>query len=174
MKEKIWTIANIISLIRLILVPVFIVLFLQKHILVAFLLMIFMTISDYIDGYLARKLNQQSKLGAILDPLSDRALILSMYFCGGIINIIPFYFFILILLRDIVVGIKMLITKKVFSVNFAGKFGSFALMACGVSFILASLLSGITNNIFQGIGFATGIWGIYMYYIAGINYMKKS
>ena len=172
MSKKIFTVPNIISFIRILFIPYYIMIFLQKNYVLTLFLLIFLTTSDYIDGFLARKLNQGSKLGKLIDPVADRTLILFTYFFGSIINIIPYYFFVLIIIRDILVGIKMLKSKRVYKVNFAGKFGSFALMVCAPAFIISNIfINTFAYSCFQGLAYSTGIWGIYMYYIAGFEYI---
>ena len=81
--ENVWTIPNIISFIRILLIPVFGVLFYQGELLWALLILAFSGFTDFIDGKLARKLNQVSELGKMLDPIADKltqATIAIVYF----------------------------------------------------------------------------------------------
>ncbi len=81
--ENIWTIPNIISFIRILLIPVFGVLFYKGELLWALLILAFSGFTDFIDGKLARKLNQVSELGKMLDPIADKltqATIAIVYF----------------------------------------------------------------------------------------------
>ena len=81
--ENIWTIPNIISFIRILLIPVFGVLFYNGELLWALLILAFSGFTDFIDGKLARKLNQVSELGKMLDPIADKltqATIAIVYF----------------------------------------------------------------------------------------------
>ena len=70
--ENVWTIPNIISFIRILLIPVFGVLFYNGELLWALLILAFSGFTDFIDGKLARKLNQVSELGKMLDPIADK------------------------------------------------------------------------------------------------------
>ena len=70
--ENVWTIPNIISFIRILLIPVFGVLFYKGELLWALLILAFSGFTDFIDGKLARKLNQVSELGKMLDPIADK------------------------------------------------------------------------------------------------------
>jgi len=72
LREGMWTIPNLLSLIRIILVPVFLVLFLQHHYLGAIITVAASGITDFLDGKIARKFNQISNLGKMLDPLADK------------------------------------------------------------------------------------------------------
>ena len=81
--ENIWTIPNIISFIRILLIPVFGVLFYKGELLWALLILAFSGLTDFFDGKLARKLNQVSELGKMLDPIADKltqATIAIVYF----------------------------------------------------------------------------------------------
>ena len=81
--ENVWTIPNIISFIRILLIPVFGVLFYKGELLWALLILAFSGFTDFIDGKLARKLNQVSELGKMLDPIADKltqATIAIVYF----------------------------------------------------------------------------------------------
>ncbi len=80
MSKKVWTISNIISLIRILLaIPFGIAIYFDEKLLVGGLIVL-MIVSDYADGYLARKLNQISELGKILDPIGDKVAVA----CAGI------------------------------------------------------------------------------------------
>ena len=78
---KIYTVPNIITFIRIFLIPIILYLLFSENpkiVLIAGLLFIVSSISDYFDGYLARTLNQSSKLGTLLDPIADKLLIASV------------------------------------------------------------------------------------------------
>ena len=80
---KIYTIPNIITFVRIILIPIILYLLFSdnsKVVLIAGLLFIISSISDYFDGYLARTLNQSSKLGTLLDPIADKLLVVITIF----------------------------------------------------------------------------------------------
>ncbi len=81
--ENVWTIPNIISFIRILLIPVFGVLFYRGELLWALLILALSGLTDFFDGKLARKLNQVSELGKMLDPIADKltqATIAIVYF----------------------------------------------------------------------------------------------
>ena len=82
MKNQHWNLPNILTILRVVLVPFFIVLLLQPSFIlriIAFLIFIVASITDLIDGYLARKWNQETELGKFLDPLADKALVLGAF-----------------------------------------------------------------------------------------------
>jgi cardiolipin synthase len=97
------TIPNLITLGRILLVPVVVWAIVSGAMLVAFLLFVAAGVSDAVDGFLAKRLRQTSELGAYLDPLADKALIVSIYVTLGIIGAIPRWLVILVVSRDIMI-----------------------------------------------------------------------
>ena len=103
------TIPNLITLARILLVPVVVWAIASGAMLVAFLLFLAAGLSDAVDGYLAKRFGQTSELGAYLDPLADKILIVSIYISLGIAGAIPRWLVILVVSRDLmIVGAVML------------------------------------------------------------------
>ncbi len=103
------TIPNLITLGRILLVPVVVWAIASGAMLVAFVLFLVAGLSDAIDGYLAKRLGQTSELGAYLDPLADKVLIVSIYISLGVADAIPGWLVILVVSRDLmIVGAVML------------------------------------------------------------------
>jgi cardiolipin synthase len=96
-------IPNFITILRTLLVPITVWLLISEDFLAAFLVFILAGISDGVDGYLARRLNLQSELGAYLDPLADKALLVSVYSTLGIIKILPAWLVLTVITRDILI-----------------------------------------------------------------------
>lgn len=71
----VWTVPNVISVMRLVLIPVFAVLMLQGQHAAALIVVALSSVSDWADGYIARRFNQVSELGKTLDPIADRCFI---------------------------------------------------------------------------------------------------
>ena len=115
---KIYTIPNIITFIRIFLIPIILYLLFSENpniVLIAGLLFIVSSVSDYFDGYLARTLNQSSKLGALLDPIADKLLIASVIVVlvdTSVISNIHVVPAIIILLREIAIsGLREFLAK---------------------------------------------------------------
>jgi cardiolipin synthase len=103
------SIPNLITLGRILLVPVVVWAISQGLMWVAFVLLVAAGISDAVDGYLAKRFKMTTELGAYLDPLADKALIVSIYLTLGIAGTIPRWLVILVVSRDImIVGAVML------------------------------------------------------------------
>ena len=106
------TIPNFISISRLILVP-FIVWFIVNQ-LYSFAFWLFLTasISDAVDGYLARKFSIKSKLGSILDPLADKVLLVTVMVTLGVLGDIPMWLVTLVVSRDLFMLMAYVFTRK--------------------------------------------------------------
>lgn len=97
------TIPNFITIGRLIIVPLVIMMIVQGSWDVAFLLFVVAGLSDAVDGFIARRFDMRSELGAYLDPLADKALLVSIYVTLAIVGIIPAWVAILVVSRDIMI-----------------------------------------------------------------------
>src|SRR6201991_1428368 len=97
------SIPNIITLGRILLVPFIVWAIASDKMEIAFIIFIAAGISDAIDGFLAKRFNMSSELGALLDPLADKALLVSIYMSLGIWGAIPRWIVILVVSRDIMI-----------------------------------------------------------------------
>ena len=102
-------IPNTITLIRILLVPLFII-YLQKHLfMLSLIVFIVAAISDGLDGMFARFFNQRTSLGAYLDPIADKMLLVSAFITLSIQGIIPFWLSVIVISRDILIMTGVLI-----------------------------------------------------------------
>ncbi|MDJ0947831.1 MAG: CDP-alcohol phosphatidyltransferase family protein [Alphaproteobacteria bacterium] len=111
---------NLISLARLLSVPVTIWLMLEGRHLTAFLVFLLAGVSDAVDGVLARRMNARSVLGAYLDPLADKALLVSVYVVLGYQGLLPSWLVILVVSRDVMIiggSLLLLILTDSFEVD---------------------------------------------------------
>ena len=100
---------NLISLGRLVLVPIVVTLIIQPEWQLAFALFLVAGVSDAIDGWLAKRFDLRSELGAYLDPLADKALLVSIYVSLAIVGVLPATIAILVVSRDVmIVGAVMI------------------------------------------------------------------
>ena len=97
------SIPNIITLGRIILVPVIIWAIASNEMEIAFAIFVIAGVSDAVDGFLAKRFNMASELGALLDPLADKALLVSIYVALGIWGAMPRWIVILVVSRDIMI-----------------------------------------------------------------------
>lgn len=97
------SIPNIITLGRILLVPVIIWAIASNQMEVAFAIFVIAGVSDAVDGFLAKRFNMASELGALLDPLADKALLVSIYVALGIWGAVPRWIVILVVSRDVMI-----------------------------------------------------------------------
>ncbi|MFZ5569722.1 MAG: CDP-alcohol phosphatidyltransferase family protein [Thermodesulfobacteriota bacterium] len=97
------TIPNIITLIRLLLIPVFIITMQNHGFTWALSLFAVAAISDALDGFLARMLNQRTSIGAMIDPIADKLLVVSAFTCLSIMGITPSWLTVIVISRDVVI-----------------------------------------------------------------------
>ena len=97
------TIPNFITLGRVILVPVIFYMLVSNETKAAFFLFVIAGISDGVDGFLAKRFNWQSELGAYLDPLADKLLLVSMFVALGVQGLLPVWLAIAVVSRDILI-----------------------------------------------------------------------
>jgi cardiolipin synthase len=114
------SIPNILTLVRILLVPVFVILLLRNLYSLALGVFIVAGLSDGLDGFIARYFNQRTVLGAYLDPTADKLLLVSSYVALAVLNVIPAWIAVLVITRDVVIvlGIAILtITEKSYEVR---------------------------------------------------------
>ncbi len=172
--HRVLTIPNIISIIRLAGVPVFLWLILVPEADgLALLVLVLSGISDYADGYLARKLNQTSKLGEILDPVADRLYILSTVIGLAARDLIPWWLAILLPARDAFLWclVPFLRTRgySALPVHFLGKAAT-ANLLYAFPLLLLGDGEGVIGTLAQVFGWAFAIWGTGLYWWAGLLY----
>jgi cardiolipin synthase len=108
-------IPNFITLLRIILVPVVVILLIQGSFLKALAVFIIASISDAVDGFLARVMHQQTVVGAYLDPIADKALLVSTFVTLSILHVIPAWLAVIVISRDFIIllGISVLFVMSV-------------------------------------------------------------
>jgi cardiolipin synthase len=171
---RVLTIPNLISIIRLAGVPLFLWLVLgPKEDGLALGVLLVSGITDWLDGYLARRLHQTSKLGQILDPVADRLYILAVVIGLAWRDIIPWWLAVLLPARDLMLWglVPFLRTRgyHALPVHFLGKAATANLL---YAFPLLLLGDGqgtlaMLANVF---GWAFAIWGTALYWWAGLLY----
>ncbi|MGZ5366289.1 MAG: CDP-alcohol phosphatidyltransferase family protein [Aeromicrobium sp.] len=173
-EDRIVTIPNALSFLRLLLIPLFLWLVLGPE-LDEWALVVLMVsgITDYLDGYFARKLNQASKIGAILDPVADRLYILAVVIGLSIRDIVPWWLAIILPLRDVFLFclVPFLRTRGYSSlpVHFLGKTATASLLYAFPLLLLGDA-EGTVADLANVFGWAFSIWGVGLYWWAGILY----
>jgi cardiolipin synthase len=175
--SRILTIPNILSLIRLALVPVFLVLVIMGHDRLALLTLIVCSVTDYLDGVLARRLNQITRLGQLLDPAADRLFIFATVVGLAVRGIVPWWFVALVVGRDVaLLALGIVMANFGFGplpVHHLGKLATFCLFYALPILMIGQafpVVAWATNPI----GWAFAIWGAFLYWWAGAIYLVES
>ena len=114
------SIPNILTILRILLTPLFIILLLRGLYPQALLVFVLASISDALDGFIARWFDQRTELGAYLDPLADKLLLISAFICLGVLKVLPAWLAVLVITRDVIIvlGIAIFtITEKPYQVR---------------------------------------------------------
>jgi cardiolipin synthase len=177
--DRIWTIPNALSSLRLLGVPVFLWLALGPEADGAALgILAFAGVSDYLDGKLARVLNQTSRLGALLDPLADRLYILSTIIALTVRGIVPVWFAVLLLARDAALLALPPLLRRIgagvaLPVHYLGKAATFNLLYAFPLLLLSAGDSWLATAA-RPVGWAFAIWGIALYWWSGVLYFVQA
>lgn len=163
-----------LSILRLVLVPVFLLLLLFDQFIWALIVLAFASFTDWLDGQIARKFNQITSLGKILDPAADRLFIFATLIGLTLQGIIPIWFAIVIVLRDVLllIGTPILASYGYgpLPVHFLGKAGTFALLYALPLMLLADIW-GAAAAVVLPLAWAFAFWGIGLYWLSGLVYL---
>jgi cardiolipin synthase len=175
LSDRIWTLPNALSLLRLLGVPVFLWLLLGPEAdgwAVAILMVSGFT--DWLDGKLARWLDQGSKLGALLDPAADRLYIVSTLVALALRDIVPVWVMVLLLGRELVLGVSLLVLRHYgyppLQVHYLGKAATLLLLYAFPGLLLADGTGWLAIAI-EPFAWAFTIWGTALYVLAGVFYV---
>ncbi len=176
MHGRVWTIPNVLSFIRLALLPVFAYLLLVRHHYgPAVAILMFSGASDWADGKIARLVdNQSSRLGELLDPLVDRIYMVAVPVVLALSGVVPWWLVLLLLSRDAVLAATLPVVQSrgltALPVTYIGKAATFALMS-GFPLILLGQWDSGWSRVVGAIGWAFVIWGTGMYLWSAVLYL---
>lgn len=172
-ESRVWTIPNVLSMLRLALVPVFLVLIIVGDYVWALVVLVAASLSDLLDGFLARRLNQITRLGQLLDPAADRLYIFAALLGLAAQGLVPWWIVAVIVSRDVVLLVLGVILANhgygPLPVHLLGKVATFALFF-GLPVIMLGLAFPATAPVSEPLGWAITIWGAFLYWWAGIIY----
>jgi len=167
------TLPNLLSMLRLALVPVFLVLLIRGEDSWALLVLVVASASDFLDGFLARRFDQVTRLGQLLDPAADRLYIFAALLGLASRGLVPWWIVLVVVGRDVfLLGLGVVLANFGFGplpVHQLGKLATFCLfyalpmIMLGQAFPMLAWWSG-------PVGWAFGIWGAFLYWWAGIIY----
>ncbi len=174
-RAEVLTIPNAITGVRALGIPLFLWSYLVlENLGLSLVILVIGAVSDYFDGKVARALNQETKLGAALDPAIDRAYIGATLVALVIDQKIPLWVLLVLIGRDIWLGVMLIVKRRngsgVFEVTFLGKSATFSLLYA-FPFLLVGGEGGIAR-LFTTIGWAFACWGIGLYLVTGLQYTR--
>lgn len=173
MSNRVWTLPNLLSGLRLLGVPVFLSAILNHHDGLALILLMASGITDYLDGKIARAYGLESRLGQLLDPIADRLYIVSTLLGLAWRDIIPWWLVAVLFAREAFMLVVVLIARRHgwngLPVHFVGKAATFNLLYAFPLLLLADR-NGTVARIAQPLGWGFAWWGVVLYWVAGLLY----
>lgn len=174
---RVLTVPNILSFFRLLLVPVFLVFIIAGQDFLALLVLVFSSITDYLDGVIARRFKQITRLGQLLDPAADRLFIFATLIGLTIRGIIPWWFAAIIIGRDVVLLVLGITLANLgygpLPVHHLGKAATLCLFYALPIIMIGQAFPG-TAFVTNPIGWAFAIWGALLYWWAGVIYLVET
>jgi cardiolipin synthase len=171
--DRIVTIPNLLSLVRLALIPLFVGFLLTKQDPAALATLIAASVTDFLDGYLARRLNQVTKLGAVLDPIVDRLCIVAAVLGLAFRGILPWWLVLVVFARDIallvVAGVLATNNVPIVPVSRVGKLAT-ALLLAALPVLVCAAAVPVTGPVLLLVGLVMSIIGATLYWAAGVGY----
>jgi cardiolipin synthase len=175
--DRILTLPNVLSALRLVGVPVFLWLLFTHHDGWAFIVLAASGVSDYLDGKIARHFGLVSRLGQLLDPLADRLYVLSTLIALTIREVIPLWLLVVLVARDLFMGVVIVLLKRVgqtgLPVHFVGKAATFNLLYA-FPILLLSTLDNPIGTVARPIGWGFAWWGTALYWLAAVLYAVQA
>jgi cardiolipin synthase len=171
------TVPNLVTVLRLAGVPLFVFLALGPHAdgwAVAVLAL--GGTSDWVDGYLARRLGQVSRLGELLDPIADRLYIVATVIVLTLRGVVPLWFTLALLGREVLLGVSLLVLRRYGygppPVHYVGKTATFILLVALPVLLLATASQGTAWWAYP-VGWSLAWWGLVLYVVAALFYVTQ-
>jgi cardiolipin synthase len=176
--NRIWTIPNGISFIRLLGVPLFLYLLLgPENDVAAVIVLTIGGTTDWVDGFVARRMNSVSRLGELLDPFADRLYILATLIGFTVRGVVPYWLTGALLLRELVLGIALLVLRRHGygppPVHYVGKTGTFVLLAAFPVILLAQAVDSASSWA-TPVGWGLAWWALGLYWAAAVLYLAQT
>jgi cardiolipin synthase len=172
---RIVTLPNVISLVRLACAPVFVWLLVDDHLLAAAGLLAVLGASDWVDGWIARRFDQGSELGKVLDPVADRILLLVAAIALLVQGSVPIFVGVLVLVRELLISIAVVALAAAgarrIDVQWVGKAGTLALMIAFPLYLWADAIHGDAHDVVLATGWFMAVCGLVLSYYAAATYV---
>jgi cardiolipin synthase (CMP-forming) len=174
--DRVLTVPNALSLLRLLGVPLFLWLVLNEHDAAAVALLMVSGVTDWLDGKIARAWGQMSRVGQLLDPAADRLYILATLVGLTIRDVVPLWLTLALVGRDVFLALFLPVLRRYgygpLPVNFLGKAATFNLLS-GFPLLLLGEGDSLVSQVAHAFGWAFAIWGTALYWWAGLLYVVQ-
>jgi len=174
---RVWTAPNVLSFLRLAMVPVFLVLIVRGYDALALLVLVVSSITDYLDGWIARRFHQVTRLGQLLDPLADRLFIFATLIGLAVREIVPWWFLAAVFGRDLMLAVLGVVLANrgygPLPVHHLGKVATFCLFYALPLIMLAQAFPAVAP-VAVPLGWAFALWGAFLYWWAGVLYLRET
>ena len=171
--DDLLTIPNLLTLARLALIPVFLGFLITGQDVLALITLVAGAVTDFLDGFLARRLHQVTRLGKLLDPVADRLTILSATIGLTYRHFLPLWLLLIVLARDVgMLGLGIVLARHEVSpppVTWVGKAATFLLLAALPMLVVAGAFP-VTRGVLLPVGTVVAVIGAALYWVAGIGY----
>lgn len=175
--SRVVTIPNVLSALRLLLIPVFLWLLATAEFGWALVVLVVSSLTDFVDGFIARRFNQISRLGQLLDPAVDRLFIFSTLIGLAWQQFLPWWLVIVIVARDVLLLLDGVVLANhgygPLPVHHLGKVATFALLFALPTLVLGAAAPGIAVYS-DPFGWALALWGAFLYWWAGVIYLRET
>jgi cardiolipin synthase len=175
--SRILTVPNLLSFVRLGLVPVFLIFIIIGADLSALIVLVISSVTDFLDGQIARRFKQVSRLGQLIDPAADRLFIFAALVGLCVRDIIPWWLVVGIVARDfMLLVLGVILANHGFGplpVHHLGKVATFSLLFA-LPVLMLGLAFPVINWITNPVGWAFALWGAFLYWWAGIVYIIET
>ena len=146
--KDVWTVPNVLTMARLVMIPVFIGEYMYGHTTWALLVFVLASLTDALDGYLARRFQQITNFGKLMDPLADKLMVISALVCHGINGVIPVSAICIVAAKELLMicgGMFALNSGMVVHSNYLGK--------TATVFFVLTMIAGFFHRDFAAMGF---------------------
>nr|WP_082510002.1 CDP-alcohol phosphatidyltransferase family protein [Leifsonia sp. Leaf325] len=171
--NRIWTVPNVLSMLRLVLVPFFLGYLIVGDYIAALVILVVSSFTDFLDGFIARRFNQISRLGQLLDPAADRLYLFASILGLAAGGLVPWWLVVVIVGRDVFLAVLGIVLANhgfgPLPVHQLGKVATFALFL-GLPVLMLGAAFPVTAAVALPIGWAITLWGVFLYWWAGIIY----
>jgi cardiolipin synthase len=175
--ERTLTLPNVLSIVRLVGVPIFLWAIVTQHDTIALVTLMASGLTDYADGKIARTFHMESKLGQFLDPIADRLYILTTLVGLAWRDVIPLWLVLVLVSREVAMTLMLLYLRTRgqvgLPVHFVGKAATFNLLYAFPLLLLADS-PGTLGDIARPMGWAFAWWGIVLYWLAAVLYALQA